>query len=125
MNDLLYVDNLVFKFSGKHLDTLQKHIVEMSLQDLSYQEMADNLGYDSGYIGDKARLLFRILSVTTGEVVNKLNFSWVVDRLNKDKSKEIEGILIDNNGDARKVKIIENNGIIDILLVGGDHNDNL
>ena len=123
MNHLLYIDNLVLKFSRKHLDTLQKQIVEMLLKELSYREIAEKLGYNEGYIGDKARLLFKILSISTGEAINKSNFSWVIERLNQNNPKELEGNLIDNEGELKKIKIIENNGIIDILLIGSDRND--
>lgn len=53
----------------------------MLLDGKKYSEIAENLGYDEGYIGDKSRQLFKILSQQTGEDVNKHNFCWVVERL--------------------------------------------
>lgn len=47
----------------------------------------------------------------------------MIERLNQNNPKELEGNLIDNEGELKKVKIIENNGIIDILLIGSDRND--
>ena len=80
-HELYLIDNLVFTETKKHLYDLQKKIILMLLDGKKYSEIAENLGYDEGYIGDKSRQLFKILSQQTGEDVNKYNFCWVVERL--------------------------------------------
>jgi hypothetical protein len=84
------VDSLIFSETGKHIDSLTRKIIEGILTDNTYSEIGEKLGYDPGYIGDKTRIMLRILSKKTGEIVNKQNFSWVLERiLNTDHSPSI------------------------------------
>ena len=121
---LLVIDKLFAEATYKPLSTLQKQIIEGLLSDNTYREIADKLGYDEGYVGDKARELFKALSKVTGELVNKSNFSWVIERFTESKVnlKEINGSLVNSKGEINQVKIIESDGIIDILLIGGKEN---
>jgi hypothetical protein len=75
------VDSLVLSETGKHLDSLTRKIIEGILNDLTYSDIAENLGYDSGYIGDKIRITFKILSKRLDTKVDKQNFSWVLERV--------------------------------------------
>lgn len=77
------VDSLIFSETGKHLDSLTRKIIEGILNNESYLDIAEKLGYDSGYIGDKSRITFDILSKKLNEKVNKQNFSWVLERILK------------------------------------------
>jgi hypothetical protein len=72
---------LVLSETGKHIDSLTRKIIEGILTDNTYSEIGEKLGYDQGYIGDKTRIMLRILSKKTGEIVNKQNFSWVLERV--------------------------------------------
>ncbi len=78
---LQFVDSLVFSETEKHLDDLQKKIVEEVFKGKTYQQIADIYDYDEGYIGDECRKLFKILSEQLGENINKSNFCWTIERL--------------------------------------------
>lgn len=77
---LQFVDNLVFTKTDKHLDDLQKKIIEELFQGRTYKQIANMYDYDEGYIGDESRNLFKILSEILGEDINKSNFCWTLER---------------------------------------------
>ena len=78
---LQFVDSLVFTQTEKHLDDLQKKIIEELFKGKTYQQIADIYDYDEGYIGDESRKLFKILSEHLGENINKSNFCWTIERV--------------------------------------------
>ncbi|MEA5556511.1 ATP-binding protein [Nodularia spumigena] len=78
---LQFVDNLVFTETDKHLDDLQKKIIEEVFKGKTYQQIAEVYDYDEGYIGDESRKLFKILSERLGENINKSNFCWTIERV--------------------------------------------
>ena len=92
--ELYLVDSLVFTETRKHLDDLQKKIILMLLEGKKYSEIAEKHGYDEGYIGDKSRYLFKILSRQVGEEVNKHNFCWVLERFSESRNIVIGWNLI-------------------------------
>ncbi|MBD2136686.1 ATP-binding protein [Anabaena sp. FACHB-1237] len=78
---LQFVDTLVFTETEKHLDDLQKRIIEELFKGKTYKQIADIYEYDEGYIGDESRKLFKLLSDKLGEEVNKSNFCWTIERI--------------------------------------------
>jgi hypothetical protein len=79
---LQLMDQLVQKKTGEHLDDLEKAVVQGLWQGKTYNQIADECGYDSkNYIGDISRKLFKVLSEQIGENVNKSNFSWTLERV--------------------------------------------
>ena len=78
---LKLVDELAFQQTGKHLNNLQKNVVQGLLQDQTYSEIASELKYNSeNHIGNVSRELYNILSKQLGEKVNKSNFCWAIER---------------------------------------------
>jgi hypothetical protein len=79
---LQFVDRLVEKETGEHLDDLQKEVIQGIWQGKTYKEISENIanGYNENYIGDTSRKLFKILSKQVGEDVNKSNFCWTLER---------------------------------------------
>ncbi|MFB2919685.1 NB-ARC domain-containing protein [Aerosakkonema funiforme] len=91
---LQFVDRLVFAETDQHLSDIQKNIIQGLLKGQSYKKIADDYGYDEGYIGDISRKLYKILSKQLGEGINKSNFSWTIERLaNKAKSNSLQQVL--------------------------------
>lgn len=93
------VDQLVFKHTGKHLNNLQKNVVQGIWQGQTYNEMAKEFGYDSeNHIGNVSRELYKILSEQLGEDINKSNFRWTIERLKYSlNSSQLVGIGINSN----------------------------
>ncbi|MEQ8382987.1 MAG: NB-ARC domain-containing protein [Coleofasciculus sp. A1-SPW-01] len=95
------VDQLVFKHTGKHLNNLQKNVVQGIWQGSTYSEMAKEFGYESeNHIGNVSRELYKILSEQLGEDINKSNFCWTIERLKdslKLNSSQLVGIGINSN----------------------------
>ena len=95
---LQFVDGLVFTQTEKHLDDLQKKIIEEIFRGKTYRQIADIYDYDEGYIGDESRQLFKILSEQLGEDINKSNFCWTIERVTNSKISQISKILnFENN----------------------------
>lgn len=82
---LQFVDNLVFTKTDKHLDDLQQKIIEGLFKGKTYKQIANIYDYDEGYIGDESRNLFKILSESLGQNVNKSNFCWTIERVKNSK----------------------------------------
>ncbi|MCT7952875.1 NB-ARC domain-containing protein [Ancylothrix sp. C2] len=78
---LQFVDRLVEKQTGEHLDDLQKTVIQGVWEGKTYKEIADDFGYDKNYVGDVSRELYKILSEQLGEDINKSNFSWTLERV--------------------------------------------
>jgi len=79
---LQFVDRLVEKETGEHLDDLQKEVIQGIWQGKTYKEISENIsnGYNENYIGDVSRQLFKTLSKQLGGEVNKSNFCWTIER---------------------------------------------
>ena len=92
---LQFVDSLVFSETEKHLDDLQKKIIEEVFKGKTYQQIADIYDYDEGYIGDECRKLFKILSEQLGENINKSNFCWTIERFTNSSIAKI--VNFENN----------------------------
>ena len=78
---LQFVDNLVFTKTDKHLDDLQRKIIEELFNGKTYKQIANIYDYDEGYIGDESRNLFKLLSEILGQDINKSNFCWTLERV--------------------------------------------
>ncbi|MDJ0556659.1 MAG: NB-ARC domain-containing protein [Microcoleaceae cyanobacterium MO_207.B10] len=78
---LKLADRLVFNQTEKHLDDLQKTIIEGVCQGKKYADIAENIPCSEGYIRDKASDLWKILSNLSGEDINKSNFCSALERL--------------------------------------------
>ena len=70
-----------FNHTGKHLDDLQKTIIEGVFQGNKYVDIADKILCSEGYVRDKASDLWKVLSNLSGEEINKSNFCSVLKRL--------------------------------------------
>lgn len=71
---LNWTDNLVFSKTGKHLDSLQKAVVEGTWQRQKYPEIARNCNRTHDRIKQVARELWQLISAELGEDVRQSNF---------------------------------------------------
>ncbi|MGB3513058.1 MAG: ATP-binding protein [Microcoleaceae cyanobacterium] len=78
---LKLADRLVLNHTGKHLDDLQKTIIEGVWQGKRYADIANKIPCSEGYVRDKASDLWKILSNLSGEDINKSNFCSALERL--------------------------------------------
>ncbi|NES04162.1 MAG: ATPase [Okeania sp. SIO2F4] len=78
---LKLADRLIFNHTGKHLDDLQKTIIEGVWHGKKYADTAENIPCSEGYIRDTASDLWKILSSLSGENINKSNFCSALERL--------------------------------------------
>jgi len=75
------IDELVFKQTRKHLDSLQVEILKGVLNGQKYPEIAKQYKCTKGHVKDEAYKLWQVLSKTFGEDINKSNFCATVERL--------------------------------------------
>lgn len=78
---LQFVDNLVVEKTGKHLDDIQKAIIEGTWQRQSYHNIAEKYHVTEGYAGDVASELWKLLSEVLGEDIKKSNFRSTLERI--------------------------------------------
>lgn len=84
-----FVDELIYKSTGKHLSEAQTDLVKYCWNGLTYPEMNKVSKFSARYLGNVAYRLFASLSVAAGEAIKKQNFR---DFINKKKRD-----LINNN----------------------------
>lgn len=77
---LTFADELIFAQTGKHLDDLQKSILEGSLQGKRYSDIAEEYCCSDGHVKDVASRLWQIISEELGEEVKKKNLRATFER---------------------------------------------
>ncbi|OCR01118.1 hypothetical protein BCD67_17260 [Oscillatoriales cyanobacterium USR001] len=87
--DLL--DNLLFDKTGSHLDFIQKSVLEGTLQDQTYSEIALKSGYSESHVGDTASDLWKLLSQLLGEKVRKANVKGILEKTN---FNQVSGVIV-------------------------------
>lgn len=97
------LDDMVFKETGKHLDSLQLKILKGVLEGKKYQTIADDYNCSNGHVKDKAYELWQILSQALNEDVNKSNFESTIERLG---FKNISSSIVGNMGNKVKIENI-------------------
>lgn len=65
------LESLVFAKTGRHLNDLQRRLLQRVWQGQKYGQIARALGYTEGHIKDVAALLWQLLSQVLGERVTK------------------------------------------------------
>ncbi|WP_245824180.1 ATP-binding protein [Planktothrix tepida] len=86
---LQFVDQLVVERTGKHLDDLQRAVVEGTWQKQTYDDIAQKYHVTKNHVGDVAYQLWQLLSKELGEDVKKYNFRSVLERVHSKSSQNI------------------------------------
>lgn len=76
-----YIDELIMEKTGKQLDTLQLAILKGVLNGKKYKDIAEEYNCTPGHAKDEAYELWRILSKTLGEDVNRANMRATIERI--------------------------------------------
>ncbi len=111
VNEVLqFVDRLVFEQTGKHLDDVQKSIVEGTWQRQTYDNIAHECHVNKNYASDVGAELWEILSQALGEDIKKTNFRSTLERVYIESSKNSNIYLINgaNNNHFYKTQILNN-----------------
>ncbi|MEA5508243.1 ATP-binding protein [Crocosphaera sp. UHCC 0190] len=94
VNEVLqFVDKLVFEQTGKHLDHVQKSVVQGTWERQTYDSIADKCHVTKNHVGDVGYKLWQLLSEQLEEDINKRNFRSTLERLQLTSSP----IIIQNN----------------------------
>lgn len=78
---LQFVDKLVFERTGKHLDDVQKSIVEGTWQRQTYHDIAQECKVSKNHASDVGAELWQILSDALGEDIKKSNSRSALERV--------------------------------------------
>ncbi len=77
---LQLVDEAVYLNTGKHLNDLQRGVIEGTLKHQKYADIAENCGCSAGHAKDVGYELLKMLSDIFGEPVDKSNLKSVLER---------------------------------------------
>jgi hypothetical protein len=77
---LQFVDKVVYAKTGKRLNDLQRGIIEGTLKQQKYSEIADTYRLTQGHVKDVGYELLQMLSDTFDEPVDKGNLKSVLER---------------------------------------------
>jgi hypothetical protein len=78
---LQFADQLVFNKKGKHLDDLQKTVITGVYEGKIYETIAEECHRSESRVRSVGRKLWKILSESLGEDINKYNFCWTIERV--------------------------------------------
>jgi hypothetical protein len=106
---LQFVDEAVYLKTGKHLNDLQRRIIEGTLNRQKYYDIAENYGCTPGHVKDIGYELLQMLSDVFEEPVDKGNLKSVLER---------QGNLNISLGNKSISSV--NNNIIGCLNVGSE-----
>ena len=82
VNEVLqFVDRLMVERTGKHLDDLQKAVIEGTWQRQTYEDIAQQYSFNKNYVGDVGAGLWQLLSEVLDEEVKKSNVRSTLERL--------------------------------------------
>ncbi|MCW6049644.1 hypothetical protein K4039_06005 [Lyngbya sp. CCAP 1446/10] len=82
-NELLkLVDGLIFEKTGKHLNTLQRLVLEGMYDGKTYETIARDTRYTTKYVREVGYKLLKTLSVVMDEEMQKGNLKAAIDRRN-------------------------------------------
>jgi formylglycine-generating enzyme required for sulfatase activity len=79
-NNLIQIDEAVFNQTGNHLDEIQKSILEGTLKNLNYKDIAAVGNHNEATIKSNASKLWKLLTEVIGEKVTKTNFKTVINQ---------------------------------------------
>ena len=77
---LQFVDEAVYLKTSKHLNDLQREIIEGTLKRQKYSDIAENNGSSTGHVKDVGYALLKMLSDVFDEPVHKGNLRSVLER---------------------------------------------
>lgn len=76
---LQWTDELIFARTGKHLDSLQRAILEGAWKGKGYKDISDEYHCSSDYVRKSASELWKLLSELLGEDVKKKNVRSLIE----------------------------------------------
>ena len=76
-----WTDDRVFTKTGKHLDSLQKTILEGTLENQTYKQLSEDYHCSKDHAKRVASDLWKLLSDVLGEDVKKSNFKSILKRI--------------------------------------------
>uniref|UniRef100_UPI00341A2B28 ATP-binding protein n=1 Tax=Okeania sp. SIO2F4 TaxID=2607790 RepID=UPI00341A2B28 len=85
------VDDLIFAQTGKHLDYLQKNVLEGTIEGKAYPEIAKDSGFSESHVKNVGQELWHLLSLVLGEKVKKANFRGVFEKIKKNNFSIVSG----------------------------------
>ena len=97
---LQFVDRLVVERTGKHLDDVQRAVVEGTWERQTYDDIAQKCHVTKNHVGDVGAELWQLLSEILGEDIKKTNFRSSLERVyieSSDNSNNIYHINGSNN----------------------------
>lgn len=77
---LKFVDELVYNKTGKHLNDLQRGIIEGTLKHQKYSDIAKNYNCSTGHTKEVGYELWRLLSKIFNETVDKKHLKSILER---------------------------------------------
>ena len=108
---LQYVDRLIVEKTGKHIDNLQKAVIEGTWQRQTYENIAQEHHVTKNHVGDVGYELWQLLSEQLGEDINKLNFRSTIERRQLGDSPMIIQNHNTNNNNSFNICTKENQDI--------------
>lgn len=90
-----YLDELIFSSTGKHIDSLQVAILKGVLNGQKYANIAEDYNCSKSHVKKEAYKLWKLLSDTLGQDINKSNFRATIERITAKDSQFVGNIKID------------------------------
>lgn len=86
---LQFVDRVIFEKTGKHLDNVQRAVVEGTWEGKTYSEIGEENHFHKNHASDVGAELWKLLSETLGKDIKKSNFCYNLERVYIESSPNI------------------------------------
>lgn len=102
-----YLDELLYDSTSKHIDSLQVAILKGVLNGEKYQDIAKDYKCSASHAKDETYKLWRLLSHTFNEDINKSNLKATVDRIINKNTNNNRGVIL-NKSQVDKLNFCSN-----------------
>jgi hypothetical protein len=89
-NEALVIIDRLLQSQGKNLSRIQEDVFMAAWQEMTYQEIAHQIGYDGDYIREIGAELWQTLSVATGIRISKKNLTTAIRRCQTELNLMVE-----------------------------------
>jgi hypothetical protein len=106
---LQFADELVFEHTQKHLDNVQRAVIEGAWYKETYEEIEKKSNISQRHLSDVGYQLWQLLSQLLGEDIKKNNFRSTLERITIKTAENSNNIFIDTNNHCISQTINQHN----------------
>ncbi|MBO3459769.1 formylglycine-generating enzyme family protein [Aetokthonos hydrillicola Thurmond2011] len=106
LNPVEFADNLVFSQTKHHLNEVERLIVQETISNQTYEQIAASSSYSTRELKDVAGKLWKVLSTALGEKVNKTTLKNIITRPQINRSRHQAEYFVEDLGNGVQLEMV-------------------